>query len=252
MNLRPRNSVNSRQVVQSLLDAYRRGYFPMADDPAPWNPLRTRQIHWFSPDPRGLLPLRESEGLHVSRSLERRLRSRWFEIRVNTAFEPVMRACADPRKPPSDSDPGGEDPFDPGGTWIDGTLIHWYRLLHEHGHAHSVECWRTDTDTGEHALVGGVYGVSIGAAFFGESMFHRPRPRNPDGSRHPLDGTDASKVALVTLVRALARAGYALFDTQMVTNHVATLGGYEIPRADYLRQLDKAINQPDRWPNVVI
>lgn len=245
MSHRPRHAATEPQIVAAILDAYRRGYFPMADGPPAWNPLARAQIHWFSPDPRGVLPLREAEGFHVSRSLEKTIRQRPFELRVDTAFERVMRGCATPRKP-TETSPDNDQ------TWIDETLINWFSMLHRAGHVHSLEAWRTDPDTGEEALVGGIYGLSLGAAFFGESMFCVPRPRRADGSRHPLDGTDASKVCLVTLVRALDRAGYALFDTQMVTEHVGRLGGKNIPRARYLRRLEEALSVPDCWPNVVI
>lgn len=220
--------------MTSLLDAYRRGYFPMAEGPAPWNPSGGSRIHWFSPDPRGVLPLTESEGLHVSRRLEDRLRRNPFALRVDVEFAEVMAGCAER---------GGDDD-----TWIDSTVLSWYGLLHEKGHAHSLAAFVRHPETGEQVLVGGIYGVSIGSAFFGESMFHRARARYPDGRRHPLDGTDASKVCLVVMVRALAAAGYTLFDTQMVTDHVARFGGREIPRAEYLRRLDSATDDPDHWP----
>lgn len=240
-----RRRLSPNQVVEALLNAYRSGYFPMACDDQPWIAPGRSQIHWFSPDPRGVLPLCEAQGFHVPRRLEARLRQRPFILRVDTAFENVMRGCALPRPPSDDED---AQP----GTWIDDTLLRWYRLLHEAGHAHSIEAWARDPATGEEALVGGVYGVSIGAAFFGESMFHLPRPRLHDGTRHPLDGTDASKVCLVTLVRALHAAGYTLFDTQMVTAHVERFGGCEIPRDEYLRRLEHAIEGPHRWPAVRI
>jgi leucyl/phenylalanyl-tRNA--protein transferase len=228
------------QTVEALLDAYRRGYFPMAGGPHPWSPPGVSQIQWFSPDPRGVLPMREEEGFHVPARLEERLRRRPFDVRVDTAFGAVMRGCAMPRRRTAEED--WEE-----GTWIDDTLLGWYGLLHRAGHAHSVEAWAKDSETGEERLVGGVYGVAIGSAFFGESMFHLPRPRREDGSRDPLDGTDASKACLVTLVRALAAAGFTLFDTQMVTAHVARFGGVEIPRREYLHRLDAAMNMKDRW-----
>lgn len=243
------DAVNQRKaqpasIVEALLNAYRRGFFPMACDLEPLG-TSASTIHWFSPDPRGILPLDEADGFHVPRRLESRLRQRPFILRVDTAFEEVMRGCALPRAPSDDEDAAP-------GTWIDDTLLRWYRLLHEAGHAHSIEAWAHDPTTGEESLVGGVYGVSIGAAFFGESMFHLPRPRRDDGTRHPLDGTDASKVCLVTLVRALHAAGYTLFDTQMVTAHVERFGGCETPRDEYLRRLERAIEGPDRWPAVGI
>ncbi len=213
----------------------------MACNDGPWASGVPTNIHWFSPDPRGALPLSDREGFHVARRLESRVRQRPFIIRVDTAFQEVMQGCALPRRASRDED--SDD-----GTWIDGTILGWYRLLHEAGHAHSIEAWAHDPDSGEAALVGGVYGVSIGAAFFGESMFHLPRPRLSDGERHPLDGTDASKVCLVTLVRALSHAGFTLFDTQMVTAHVERFGGFEIPRGVYLKRLEQAVGEESRWP----
>lgn len=243
---RPRVSskLSEAEVVQGLLAAYRRGYFPMAEDRPFWDPAQRTHIHWLSPDPRGILPLTEQAGLHVPERLERTIRSGRFIVRTDTAFEQVMRGCALPRKAPAD-EPGAAE-----GTWIDQTLIEWYSALFRAGHAHSVEAWRRDPESGREHLVGGVYGVSIGAAFFGESMFHIALPKQPCGTRHPLDGTDASKVCLVKLVRAMHRAGYELFDTQMVTAHVARLGGREIPRHDYLNWLDSAASGPDRWAGV--
>lgn len=228
-------------TVDALLDAYRRGYFPMACNDGPWTAGRASSVHWFSPDPRGVLPLTESEGFHVPRRLEARIAQRPFELTVDRAFTEVMQGCASNREP--------QDEDEATGTWIDATILAWYRALHDAGHAHSIEAWRADPANGRPALVGGLYGVAIGAAFFGESMFHAPRPRLADGSRHPLDGTDASKVCLVTLVRALASAGFTLFDTQMVTDHVARFGGREIPRKEYLRLLDQAVNETARWPD---
>lgn len=212
----------------------------MAGGPEPWSPQGRPQIHWFSPDPRGVLPLTECDGLHVPDRLESRIRQRPFILRVDTAFESVMRGCALPRRIAEN-----EDCDD--GTWIDETLLDWYALLHREGHAHSIEAWARDPSTMTEHLVGGIYGVAIGSAFFGESMFHLPRPRLADGSRHPLDGTDASKICLVTLVRALAAAGFTLFDTQMVTSHVQRFGGREIPREEYLKRLEHAIEGPARW-----
>lgn len=236
-----RRPPTDQQIVEGLLSAYRRGFFPMANTGWPADP--PAKIHWFSPDPRGVLPLTAEQGFHLSRRLAQRIRQRPFEIRVDSAFEQTMRGCAMPRRASADEDAGD-------GSWIDETLIRWYALLHRAGHAHSVEAWARDPATGEQNLVGGLYGLSIGAAFFGESMFCIPRPRRSDGSRHPLDGTDASKVCLVTLVRALSYAGYAIFDTQMVTDHVAGFGGIEIPREEYLSRLATAIASADLWPEV--
>lgn len=158
------------------------------------------QIGWFSPDPRGVLPL---DTFHVSTRLSRVIRSRRFDVRFDTAFPDVMRACA-------------ERP-DEEGTWINDDILDSYGALHRLGLAHSVEAWRN----GE--LVGGASGVHIGGAFFGESMFHRE--------------TDASKVALAALVGRLVRQGFTLLDTQWVTPHLVQFGAVEIPRKEYLRRL---------------
>lgn len=229
----------TRNTVEALLDAYRRGYFPMAEPAPPWRPWGGSHIFWPSPDPRGVLPLTPEEGFHVSRRLDRRLRDGSFILRTDTAFDAVIEGCAQPR--------AARSPLDEEGTWIDGTIRAWFNLLHKAGHAHSVEAWRRHPDTGEERLVGGVYGLAIGAAFFGESMFHAPQRRRPDGSRDPFDGTDASKAALVTLVRHLASLGFRLFDTQMVTEHVRTFGAREISRREYLHRLRHAVDGPDLW-----
>ena len=145
----------------------------------------------------------------------------------DACFERVIRACA--------------ERTDEDGTWIDERIVRWYVALHRAGYAHSVEAWRGDE------LVGGVYGVSIGGAFFGESMFSRPRPRLADGSRDPIDGADASKVALVTLAGHLHACGYTLFDTQFQNDHIAQFGVVEITREAYFERLREACEGPDRW-----
>ena len=178
-----------------LVAAYAEGYFPMGMDDG--------TIEWFSPDPRGIVPL---EGLHVSRRLQRVVRTRRFGVTTDRAFRRVMEACA-----------SGRDE----GTWITGEILESYVALHERGVAHSVEVWEGD------ALAGGLYGVSLGGAFFGESMFHRV--------------TDASKVAIVALVDRLRGRGYTLLDTQWLTPFLASLGGIEIPREDYLERLQSAL-----------
>ena len=180
-----------------LVRAYREGVFPMALDDG--------EIGWFSPDPRGIIPL---ETFHVPGRLARVVRSGRFELRIDTAFETVMCACAEQR----------DD-----GTWISEEIVDSYVALHRLGLAHSVETWREDR------LVGGLYGVAIGGAFFGESMFHRE--------------TDASKVALVSLVDRLRRGGFSLLDTQWTTSHLAQFGAVEVPRPDYLRQLAAALRR---------
>lgn len=181
-----------------LVRAYASGWFPMATD---------GEIRWYSPDPRGILPL---DAVHIPRRLTRVVRQGTFRIEIDRAFGDVIRACA------SDD----RDPSDPG-SWIDDEIIQSYTALHEQGIAHSVETWLGDR------LVGGLYGVALRGAFFGESMFHRE--------------ADASKVALVALVERLRARGYALLDTQWVTPHLEQFGAVEIPRQDYLRRLEQSL-----------
>jgi leucyl/phenylalanyl-tRNA--protein transferase len=175
--------------------AYREGVFPMG--------LEDGDIGWFSPDPRGILPL---DAVHVSRRLQRVVRAGAFDVEVDRDFAGVMRACADR---PDD------------GTWISDDIFECYTALHRLGLAHSVEVRQAG------ALVGGLYGVHLGGAFFGESMFHR--------------ATDASKVALVALVDRLQRRGFTLLDIQWVTPHLRQFGAVEIPRRAYLNRLDHAL-----------
>ena len=180
----------------TLLAAYRCGLFPM--------PLDEHGLGWWSPDPRGVLPL---AGLRVSKSLRRSCRD--FEIRVDTAFDEVIAACADPTRT---------------GSWIDDPVIAAYTRLHELGWAHSVEAWH------DGRLAGGLYGVSVGGLFAGESMFHRVR--------------DASKVALVGLVDLLSDGQPRLLDVQWQTAHLATLGVMAVPRTAYLQQLRDVLDVP--------
>jgi leucyl/phenylalanyl-tRNA--protein transferase len=189
-----------------LLEAYRRGIFPWYSEGDP--------ILWWSPDPRMVLVPSE---LRVSRSLAKTLRNKSYEVRYDTAFEEVMRGCAAPR------------PSQPG-TWLTAEMRSAYRRLHELGYAHSVETWV------EGSLAGGLYGVALGRAFFGESMFAR--------------GRDASKIALVHLVRRLAAEGYGLIDCQMHTAHLASLGARELPRTEFARRLKDLVDYarpPGRW-----
>jgi leucyl/phenylalanyl-tRNA--protein transferase len=184
-----------------ILKAYACGVFPMAerkDDPA---------VFWVDPDYRGVIPLDE---FHLPRRLARTVRSGKFQISVDRAFDRVIRKCAErtPRRAES---------------WINEGIVEVYNELHRGGNAHSVECW-----SGEE-LVGGLYGVSLGAAFFGESMFSRER--------------DASKVALVHLVERLRAGGYTLLDTQFVTAHLTGFGAIELPRASYLVELHAALER---------
>jgi leucyl/phenylalanyl-tRNA--protein transferase len=197
-----------RPTPEMLLWAYCRGIFPMAD------PL-TGEMGWYDPDPRGIIPL---DAFHIPRTLARTVRQGRFEIRGDTAFEDIMRACARPRH---------EHDL----PWIDERLIRAYVGLHRMGLAHSVEAWR------EGRLVGGLYGVHIRGAFFGESMFIHPRR----------GGANASKVCLVHLVRHMIQRGCTLLDTQFHNAHLARFGCIEIPRREYLRRLNEAIRQPVTW-----
>jgi len=184
----------SELAPEILVAAYAQGIFPMAD--------RHGRINWYSPDPRAILPL---DAFHVSKNLRRRCQQGRFDVRINTDFEGVIRACAD-----------RDD-----GTWISSEMIKAYSLLHRLGLAHSVESWQGDR------LTGGLYGVALGGAFFGESMFHRV--------------TDASKVALVHLVRRMRERGFALLDVQFMTPHLRAFGAVEIPRREYLLRLRQAL-----------
>lgn len=178
-----------------LLQAYRAGVFPMAehrDDP---------EVFWVDPRKRGVFPL---DGFHISRSLAKTLRRDAYRVTLNTAFGDVIDACADRSE-----------------TWINHEIRALYEALHHMGHAHSLEVWSGTR------LIGGVYGVSVGGAFCGESMFSRER--------------DASKIALAWLVDLLRRTGFVLFDTQFLTNHLASLGAIEITRSEYRAQLAKAL-----------
>jgi leucyl/phenylalanyl-tRNA---protein transferase len=181
----------------TLLAAYRSGLFPMRLDAQ--GPLA-----WWSPDPRGVIPL---DNMHVSRSLRRSRRR--FDVRVDTAFEDVMRGCADPRRPHG---------------WIDEEFIAAYVALHQLGWAHSVEVWRGDQ------LAGGLYGVAIGGLFAAESKFHRER--------------DASKVAVVGLVELMHDADATLLDVQWTTPHLESLGAVDVARHEYLALLAAAIDRP--------
>lgn len=187
-------------TLDDLLDCYVQGVFPMADA------RDDDRVYLVDPELRGVLPL---DGFHISSRLARTVRSDRFEVRVDTAFERVVAACAEPR-------PEHEE------TWINGPIQALYTALFARGHAHSVECWR------EGELVGGLYGVTLGAAFFGESMFSRER--------------DASKVALTHLVARLKAGHYLLLDAQFMTEHLAQFGAQEIVRREYRERLDEALD----------
>ena len=196
----------ARLTPEIVLRAYAQGLFPMAEarnDPT---------LYWISPDARGVIPL---DGLRISHRLARTIRSDRFTVTADAAFRRVMEACAAPA-------PGREE------TWINAEILALYTALHAEGHAHSIECWQDEE------LVGGLYGVSLGAAFFGESMFSLQR--------------DESKVALAHLVARLRHGGFELLDTQFITAHLASLGACEIPRDAYLAHLGRAIEKQAYWP----
>jgi leucyl/phenylalanyl-tRNA--protein transferase len=185
---------------ETLLLAYANGYFPMAkdaDDP---------EIYWFHPEKRGVLPLAD---FNIPRGLKRVMKDHSFTLKVDTSFRKVMEACAEVTNARKE-------------TWINEAIIDAYTELHAMGHAHSVETWK------DGKLVGGLYGVSLGGAFFGESMFSRE--------------SEASKVALVTLVEILVEAGYVLLDTQYVNEHLKQFGVEEVSRKRYMTKLEKALN----------
>jgi leucyl/phenylalanyl-tRNA--protein transferase len=186
--------VSQRLTPGLLLDAYSQGVFPMGDERG--------RIAWYSPDPRTIF---DPHNFHIPHNLKKVLRRKLFEIRVNTAFSEVLAGCADR----------------PGGTWITGPIVSAYESLHAHGYAHSVETWQ------DGKLVGGLYGVTLGGAFFGESMFHRV--------------SESSKVALVWLLERLRDRGYVLCDTQWSTPHLRWFGAIDLPRAEYLRKLEGAL-----------
>jgi len=199
----------SRRIMEVtpelVLRAYRAGLFPMAET------RRGNRLYWLDPEKRGVLPL---DRFHLPRRLLRTVRSGPYTVTADQDFPAVIAACAT-------SAPGRED------TWINPDIERLFSALHRQGHAHSVECRLNG------ALVGGLYGVSLGGAFFGESMFSRAR--------------DASKVALVHLVARLRAGGYQLLDTQFTTSHLEQFGTEEVPRDDYKRLLAAAVDSPARW-----
>jgi|GEM_PF-164540 len=201
-------SAMSTITPQVLLKAYTAGIFPMAES------ANDSALYWVEPEVRGIIPL---DRFHVSRSLARRIRSRQFSVTVDTDFDGVIRACAGQ----TDS-AGGNSVVERPSTWINTRISALYNQLHAMGFCHSIEC-----RDGSGSLVGGLYGVRIGAAFFGESMFSAKR--------------DASKVAMVHLVARLNAGGFRLLDTQFVTDHLKTFGCLEIPRDDYRGLLDNAL-----------
>lgn len=191
------DSMDAKLSPQKLLAAYSVGIFPMGDDEG--------ELHWLAPDPRAVIEL---DRFRPSRSLRATIRRQPFDVSINRAFEQMIVACADREE----------------GTWISTEIFEAYCDLHRLGFAHSVEAWQDDQ------LAGGLYGVSIGGAFFGESMFHRV--------------TDASKVALNELIETMRRRGLELLDVQFMTPHLHSLGAVEIPRSEYERRLARAIQLP--------
>jgi leucyl/phenylalanyl-tRNA---protein transferase len=190
--------------VERLLEAYRRGIFPWYSEGQP--------ILWWSPDPRAVLIPDE---MKLSHSLRKTLRSGRFRVTFDTRFREVVQACAEPRR---------QNPTT--GTWITAQMVEAYCQLHERGYAHSVEAWHDDQ------LAGGLYGVALGGAFFGESMFTRV--------------SNASKAAFAALVRDIRGWGFSLIDCQVSSAHLQTLGARDIPRREFLRRLADALRQPDR------
>lgn len=190
-------------TVDILLRAYSIGLFPMSEDAS------DPEIYWVEPEMRGIIPL---DDFHISRSLAKKIRQKPFTLTINRAFSDVMIMCAAPAE-------------DRPSTWINSTIFKLYNELHSIGHAHSVEAWDGDE------LVGGLYGVSLGAAFFGESMFSRR--------------TDASKICLVHLVEHLKARGFQLLDTQFTTDHLKSFGAIDMPRDTYAVLLDAAMEHPD-------
>jgi leucyl/phenylalanyl-tRNA--protein transferase len=188
-----------------LLKAYAAGIFPMAED------ADDPSLFWVEPQERGIIPL---DGFHMARRLARTLRADAFEVRVDRDFDAIIAGCAEPGR-------------DRDKTWINTRIRRLYGELFDLGHCHTVEVYR------DGRLVGGLYGVTLGAAFFGESMFHRER--------------DASKVALAHLVARLRRGGFRLLDTQFVTEHLVQFGAIEVPRRIYKRLLREAIDSPADW-----
>lgn len=182
-----------------VMEAYRQGLFPMAYNSG------SPTIHWICPEKRGQLSI---EHIHIAHSLKKALRKHPFEIRINNDFDAVIRACAEPTETRPE-------------TWINTQILNVFCELHRRGHAHSIECWKNDT------LVGGLYGLAIGGAFFGESMFSR--------------ATNASKIALIHTIARLWKGGFTLFDTQFVNEHLKQFDVYELLHLDYKTQLDQAL-----------
>ncbi|MFG0256616.1 MAG: leucyl/phenylalanyl-tRNA--protein transferase [Phycisphaerales bacterium JB043] len=222
----PEQDNDARSLVDILLDAYAHGEFPMGDPHGPG-------VLFYTTDTRGVIPLDDPDVRPPSR-LARTIRSQHFEFTTDADFEGVIRGCARARTTDDE-------------TWINETIVTMYLMLHREGHAHSIEAWRTDPATYQRALVGGIYGVTLGSAFFGESMFHTPQPRLDDDTRHPLDGTDASKACFFILVQHLRARGFTLFDAQFPNEHINTLGCTTIDATSYQQRLDHATQESACW-----
>jgi leucyl/phenylalanyl-tRNA--protein transferase len=197
--------VSDRHAItpEILLRAYAAGMFPMAES------AEDPEVFWVQPRIRGIIPL---DDFHISKSLAKRVRHKPFDIRINTAFDQVIEHCAEA----TDDRPT---------TWINPLILTLYKELHRMGYTHSVEAWDGDE------IVGGLYGVSLGSAFFGESMFSRR--------------TDASKICLVHLVNRLKERKFTLLDTQFTTDHLRTFGAIDVPRKDYEKLLERAMQSED-------
>lgn len=202
-----------RLSVAAILEMYRQGWFPMHQE-------GTSRVEWVQPHHRGLIPL--DDRFHVSRSLAAKVRAGRLIVTHDAAFQRVVRACAQPA-------PGRED------TWLHPDIILAFDLLHRAGHAHSIEAWLPGDGTP--ALVGGLYGLSLGSVFCGESMFSRP----------DLGGTDSSKVCLVHLVRHLRCRGFTMLDAQLSNEHLVQFGLYEVPQEEYIAHLEAHGDDDVRW-----
>ena len=218
------------ELIEAVLSAYRQGAFPMAQgrDAA----RRGTPIGWYRPDERAILPIRPellglNEGVHLPKRLMRTYRQGRFRLTTDAAFDRVIRACAEPRRETASSSTE---------TWIDDRIILAFNLLHEAGHAHSIEAW-LEHKSGELELVGGIYGLALGGVFCAESMFSRPER----------GGRDASKVCLVKLIEHCTERGFAVIDTQFVNPHLEQFGVLEIETERYLELLDEVADQRISW-----
>lgn len=235
----PAKPADDHKAINQILAAYREGWFPMGQ---PDGQGAFESIEWVQPRRRAILPL--DDRFHIPKSLAQRVRSRRFRITTDLAFEACIRSCSFvTRKAEDDEDPANL-------TWLAPEIMEAFLLLHAHGHAHSIEAWlpsssdsitsmhtTTTLDGRPHVLVGGLYGLALGKAFCGESMFHHA----------DLGGTDASKVCLVHLVRHLQARGFELLDAQLANDHTAQFGMYEMSREQYLAKLAALSTQSTPW-----